>query len=83
MPLGLINVPNTFQSLINSCFHDILDEFMTIYFDGLLIYSECKVEHKVNLCRVFDYLHKEILFVKYKKCGFRKDSAEYLSHIIW
>ena len=43
---------------------------MTIYLDDLLIYSKSKVEHEVHLCLVFDYLHQETLFIKYKNCEF-------------
>ena len=37
----------------------MLDEFMTIYLDDLLIYSKSEVEHELHLCWVFDHLHKE------------------------
>ena len=67
MPLGLFNAPDIFQHLMNLCFHDMLDEFMTIYLDDLLIYSKSKAEHEVHLHRVFDHLYKETLFVKCKK----------------
>ena len=60
----------------------MLNEFMTIYLDDLLIYSKSKVEHKVHLCRLFDYLHEETLFAKCKKCKFGKDLVEYLVHIV-
>ena len=60
----------------------MLDEFMIIYLDNLLIYSRSKVEHEVYLCQVFDYFCKDILFVIYYKCKFGKDFMEYLGHII-
>ena len=60
----------------------MLDEFMTIYLDDLLIYSKSKAEHKVHLCQVFDHLYEETLFVKRKKCEFGKDLVEYLGHIV-
>ena len=55
---------------------------MTIYLDDLLIYRGSEVDHEVYLCQVFYHLHKETLFVKYKKCELRKDSIEYLGHIV-
>ena len=60
----------------------MLDEFMIIYLDDLLIYSRNKVEHEVHLYRVFDHLHEETLFIKYKKYKFGKDLVEYLGHIV-
>ena len=67
---------------MNIYFYDMLNEFMTINHDDLLIYSESKTEHEVHLHWVFDHLYEEILFVKHKKCLFRKDSVEYLGYII-
>ena len=60
----------------------MLDEFKTIYLKDLLMYSGSEVEHEVYIHLVFDYLHKEILLVKYNKSKFGKDSVEYLGHII-
>ena len=82
MPLGLINAPATFQHLMNSCFYDKLDKFMTIYLDDPLIYSRSKAEHEVYLFCVFDHLCEDTLFVKCKKCEIRKDLVKYLGYII-
>ena len=82
MPLGLINAPTMFQCLVNLCFHDMLDDFMTIYLDNLLIYSKRKAEHEEHLFQVFDYLCEDTLFNKCKKCKFGKDLVEYLGHIV-
>ena len=38
LPLGLTNMPSTFQKLMNSIFNDMLDESLLIYLDGLLIF---------------------------------------------
>ena len=67
---------------MNSHFHDILDEFMTIYLDDLAIYGNSEVKHEVHLRHVFNHLHKEALFVKHKKCKFGKISVEYLGHTV-
>jgi hypothetical protein len=40
MPFGLCNVPSTFTTLMNSIFHEKLDEFMIIYIDDILVYSK-------------------------------------------
>ena len=82
MPLKLINAPATFERHMNSYIHDILDKFMIVYLDERLIYSGNKAENEVHLFWVFDYLHEETLFIKFKKYEFGKDSVKYLGHIV-
>ena len=40
MPFGLCNAPGTFQHFVNDKFREYLDEFLVIYLDDLLIYSD-------------------------------------------
>ena len=37
---GLFNVPATFQILMNLIFADYINEFITIYLNNILVYSE-------------------------------------------
>ena len=67
---------------MNLCFHDMLDEFITIYPYDLWIYSRSEAEHEVHFHQVFDNLHEETLFVKHKKSEFGKDLVEYLGNIV-
>ena len=45
MQFGLCNAPATFQAMIDDLFHDMLDEGVIIYLDGILTYAENKTEH--------------------------------------
>ena len=45
MPFGLSNAPATFQGTLNQIFRDYIDQFLTVYIDDLLIYSETIAEH--------------------------------------
>lgn len=53
MPLGLTNAPATFQRLMHSVFGDLLDDFLTIYLDDLLVFSANETEHLEHLRTVF------------------------------
>src|ERR1700731_1958329 len=45
MPFGLTNAPATFQHFMNDIFSDLLNTFMVIYLDDILIYSEDPKQH--------------------------------------
>ena len=46
MPFGLTNAPAVFQHLMNNIFSDLLDIYILIYLDDILIYSDKPVDHK-------------------------------------
>ena len=39
MPMGLCNAPSTFQKVMHHAMGDLLDQFVLIYLDDLLVYS--------------------------------------------
>ncbi len=45
MPFGLANSPSVFQSFMNDIFHDMLDRWVIVYIDDILIYSNTRKEH--------------------------------------
>ena len=54
MPFGLCNAPATFQRLMNLTFADIINQFVTVYLDDILVYSETEEEHLAHLKKVFE-----------------------------
>ena len=82
MPFGLTNAPAGFRCFLNTIFADLLDVFVIIYLDDVLIFSLNKEDHVKHVSKVLCRLWKHNLFAKSEKCVFHMDSIEYLSHII-
>ncbi|KAL0162387.1 hypothetical protein M9458_041783, partial [Cirrhinus mrigala] len=51
MPYGLSNSPSIFQSFMNEIFRDMLNRFVIIYIDDILIYSPNLKEHHHHVTR--------------------------------
>ncbi|GBG60677.1 hypothetical protein CBR_g12413 [Chara braunii] len=56
MSFGLTNAPATFQRAMNDIFRDILEQYILVYLDDILIYSRTLEEHLRHLREVLDRL---------------------------
>jgi hypothetical protein len=63
MPFGLCNTPSPFTTLMNSIFHEKLDEFIIIYIDDILVYSKSAKEHATHLKFLLQKFKKNKLYV--------------------
>ena len=52
MPFGLTNALSTFQTAMNTLFHDWLDDFVIVYLDDILVYSPTQETHKQHVSKV-------------------------------
>ncbi|KAK3518249.1 hypothetical protein QTP70_034616 [Hemibagrus guttatus] len=67
MPFGLTNAPAVFQALINNILRDMLDQFVFVYLDDILIFSSSLQEHVIHVSKVLRRLLDNHLYVKPEK----------------
>ena len=82
MPFGLTNAPAVFQHMMNDVFREYLDQFVVIYLDDILIFSNSQEEHNVHVSKVLAKLKATGLYAKLEKCEFDQVQVEYLGYII-
>ncbi len=78
MPFGLSNSPAVFQALVNDVLRDMVDQFIYVYLDDILIFSSSLQEHVQHVRRVLQRLLENGLFVKAEKCAFHAQSVSFL-----
>ena len=70
MPSGLTNAPTAFMDLMHRIFKPYLDQFVVVFVDNILIYSQSKWEHEYHLRIVLQLLRDHQLYAKFSKCEF-------------
>ena len=82
MHFGLTNALATFQRFMNSVFLDVLDKFIVVYLDDILIFSKDPAEHQANVREVLTRLRKYHLYAKAEKCEFSVNTTEFLGFVV-
>ena len=78
MPFGVTNAPATFQRMMNSIFKEELDDFVLVYLDDILIFSETLQEHIKHIKTALEKLRTAKLYARLHKCAFFQTKVEYL-----
>ncbi|XP_022899436.1 uncharacterized protein LOC111412751 [Olea europaea var. sylvestris] len=80
--LNKITVKNSYHiPLVADCF-DRLNDFVVVYLDDIVLYSETLEEHVQHVRQVFNRLRENELYAKPSKCSFVQTSISFLGHII-
>ena len=70
MPIGLMNALAAFMDLMHRVFQPYLDQFVVVFVDDILIYSQSEWEHEYHLRIVLQLLRDHRLYAKFSKCEF-------------
>ena len=82
LSFGLINAPPIFMRLMNSIFHQYVDEFVILYLDDILIYSRSEEDHVHHVRLVLQLLRCNHLFANRDKCEFGVDRIEFIGYML-
>ena len=67
---------------MNKIFRSYLDQFVVVFIDDILIYSESQEEHVEHVRVVLEILREHQLYGKLSKCEFWLDEVQFLGHVI-
>ena len=70
MPFGLTNAPVAFIDLMHRVFQPYLDQFVVVFVDEILIYSQSEEKHEDHLRIILQALRDHQLYAKFNKCEF-------------
>ena len=82
MPFGLTNAPTVFMNLMHSVFQPYLNQFVLVFVDDILIYSQSEWEHEYHLRIVLQLLTDHQLYAKFSKCEFWLTEVSFLGHVV-
>ena len=70
IPFGLTNPLATFMDLMHRVFQSYLDQFVVVFVDDILIYSQSEEDHEDHLRIVLQALREHQLYAKFSKYEF-------------
>ncbi len=59
-----------------------MNEYVLVYLDDILVFSESAAEHLQHVEHVLQRLCEQKWYAKRKKCEFAKTTARYLGHVV-
>ena len=82
MLFELINALVTFMDLMHRVFRPYLDQFVIVFIDDILIYSQTHEEHEHHLIIMLQTLREHKLYAKMRKCEFWMKEVKFLGHVV-
>ena len=82
MPLELTNVPAAFMDLMHRIFQPYLEQFVIVFKDDILIYSQSEWEDEYHLTIILQLFKDHQLYAKFSKCEFWLTEVRFLGHVV-
>ncbi|GBG85214.1 hypothetical protein CBR_g39780 [Chara braunii] len=82
MPFGLTNAPATFRRAMNDIFRDIVEQYVLVYLNDILVYSRTLEEHLRHLRDVLYRLRRHDFYAKLSKYRFAQHKVDFLGHCV-
>ena len=82
MPFELTNAPAAFMDLMYRVLQPYLDQFVMVFVNNILIYSQSEEEHEDHLRVVLQLLRDHRLYAKFSKCEFWLTEVRFLGHVV-
>ena len=82
MPFGLTNALAAFTDLVLRVFQPYLDQFVVVFMDDILIYSQSEWGHEYHLRIVLQLLRDHQLYAKFSKFEFWLTEVIFLGHVV-
>ena len=70
------------MDLMHRVFQLYLDQFVVVFVDDILIYSQLEREHEDHLRIVLQLLRDHQLYAKFSKCEFWLTGVSFLGHVV-
>ena len=82
MPFSLTNTLVIFQAYINKVLFKLINYFIVVYLNNILIYFKLEEDYYTYIRIVIERLRKYKLYIKLSKCFFNINKVEFLGFII-
>ena len=82
LPFGLTNAPAAFIDLMYRVFKPYLEQFVMVFVDDILTYSQSEEEYEDHLRVVLQLFRDHQLYIKFSKCEFWLTNGRFLGHIV-
>ena len=79
---GLTNAPTAFMDLMHRVFQPYLNQFVVVFVDDILIYSQSEWEHEYHLRIVLQLLRGHQRYAKFSKFEFWLTEVRFLGHVV-